>query len=352
MFSWLSKIRANSLYRKKVRILFWTVSLLLILLFPYPYEPGGPFKLLPLEQIELHTQVSGEIKKVFVKENDFVKKGELQALIDVREHQKNLDVTQAELEKVLSDLRLLEKGPKPEEIQKANELLETAKTELAYSRKEEELLRDLLKEGVISKAVYDNAAQKADVDAKNLDVAKAHLDLVKSGPRPEEMESKKAVVRDLQARLKYYKENVGLTKLLAPISGRVITPYIGTRVGQVLKEGDLFAVYENTETIQAEIQLPEADIDEVKIGARIKVRPQTYPTRFFYGNVVLIAPTAVDTPYGKVVRVITTIPNPDMELRPLMTGEAKIEGRWVPVVIAFTKAIIRFFMVEVWSWFP
>lgn len=352
VFSWLPRIRIDSRYRRKVRILFWTVSLILILLFPYPYEAGGPFKLLPWEQIELHTQVSGQIKEVFVKENDSVKKGDLQALIDVREHQKNLDVTQAELERAVSDLRLTESGSKPEEIQKANELVETAKIQLAYSKKEAVLFRDLLKEGVISQAVHDNAAQKADVDAKNLDLAKAHLELIKSGPRPEEIEAKKAVVRDLQTRLKYFKENVGLTKLSAPISGRAITPYIETKVGQVLKEGDLFVVYENTETIQAEIQLPEADIDEVKIGASVKIRPQAYPTRFFYGNVVLIAPSASDTLNGKIVRVITNMPNPDMKLRPQMTGEAKIEGGWEPAVVAFSKAIVRFIMVEVWSWFP
>lgn len=352
MIPWLSTIRSDSRYRKKVRLLFWTVSIVVILLFPYPYEAGGPFKLLPLEQIELHTQVSGEIKKVFVRENDFVKKGDLQALIDVREHKKNLDVTRSELEKALADLRLLEKGPKPEEIKKAKELVETAETQLSYSAKEEERLRDLVKEGVISQEVYDNAARKAEVDKKNLDIAKANFELVKSGSRQEQIEAKEAVVRDLQARLKYYKQNVELTELLAPISGRVITPYIETKVGHVLKEGDLFAIYENMGTIQAEIQIPEADVDEVKIGARVKIRPKAYPTRFFYGKVKLIAPSASDTLEGKVVRVITIIPNPEMELRPQMTGEAKIEGGWEPVVIAFTKAIVRFIMVEVWSWFP
>lgn len=53
------------------------------------------------------------------------------------------------------------------------------------------------------------------------------------------------------------------------------------KVGQVLKEGDLFATYELTEIIQAEIQLPEGDVPEVKIGAKVKIRPEAYPTRFF-----------------------------------------------------------------------
>ena len=313
-FQWLSNIHLYVRNKKKARLLFWSVSLLIILLFPYPYEVGGPFKILSFEKIELHTQVAGEIKKVFVKENDLVKKGDLQAVIDVREHQKNFDSTQADLDKAEHDV-------------------ESAQTKFEYSSKEKKRLRALFKEGVISEEEYDNAAKQSDVDEKNI-------------------KSARAVVRDLRVKVKFYKENVELTNLLAPISGRVVTPYIDKKVGQMLNQGDLFAVFENMETVQAEIQVPEEYIDDVKIGATIKVRPQAYPTRFYRGDVVLIAPSATDGPSGKVVRVITNIPNPKMELRPDMTGEAKIEGGWKPVIVAFTKAIVRFFMVEVWSWFP
>lgn len=349
---WLSSQGLSPKSRKKARFIFWSLSILIILLFPYPYEAGSQFKLLPLEHIELHTQVDGEIKKVFVKENDIVKKGALQALLDVREHQKNLDVYIAELDKAKADLRLLEKGPKPEEVEKAKQQVETAKTQLEYSKKEEERLRALFKEGVIAEEEYMNAANKADVDAKNLDVAKANYELVKSGPRPEEIEARKAVVRDLQTKVQYYTENVEHTKLKAPVSGRIVTPYIETKVGQFLKEGDLFAIYENTEIIQAEVQISEADVDEIKIGARVKIRPPAYPLKFFYGNIVLISPTAEDTPDGKIVRVVAHIPNPQQELKPGMTGEAKIAGGWKPLVVAFTRPVVRFIMVEIWSWFP
>jgi putative peptide zinc metalloprotease protein len=313
----LQPISAKSYFvrlERHSRIIFWTISIIIILLFPYPYEAGGPFTILSFKKIELHTQVSGEIKKVFVKENDLVKRGDLQALIDVREHEKNLDSTQADLEKVEHDV-------------------DSARTKFGYSLKEKKRLGALFEEGVISEEEYDSAAKQADVDEKDL-------------------EADRAVVRDLRARVKYYKENVELTRLLAPISGRVVTPYIDKKVGQVLKQGDLFAEYEDMETVQAEVQLPEEYIDEITIGAQVKVRPQAYPARFFRGDVVLIAPKATDTPSGKVVRVITNIPNPKMELRSEMTGEAKIEGGWKPVIVAFTKAIVRFFMVEVWSWFP
>ncbi|MFA4915448.1 MAG: hypothetical protein WC560_02100 [Syntrophales bacterium] len=43
---------------------------------------------------------------------------------------------------------------------------------------------------------------------------------------------------------------------------------------------------------------------------------------------------------------------PKMELRPYMTGEAKIERNREPLIIAFTKPTVRFITIEVWSWFP
>jgi putative peptide zinc metalloprotease protein len=55
---------------------------------------------------------------------------------------------------------------------------------------------------------------------------------------------------------------------------------------------------------------------------------------------------------GKVVRVISELDNADDLLRTDMTGYAKIESQWRPVGVAFTRWLIRFLFVEVWSWIP
>ena len=262
------------------------------MLIPYPYESGGSFKFLPVQVNEVHTQVSGEIKKVFVKEGDLVKKGQILALLDRRDHQKNLDVTKASLDKAKADLRFLELGPKPEEIEQAENQVSTAQTRYEYSNCEYERFISLYKDGVVSESEYMDKAKKADVDVKDLETAKAHLKLVKSGPRVEEIESQKAIIRSLETQLKYYKQNVSFTKICAPISGLIDTPYIEKTVGKVLEQGDFFVVVQNSETIQAEIQVQESDISEVRLGGRVKVRPWVYPSKLFYGSVIAIAPQA------------------------------------------------------------
>jgi hypothetical protein len=46
------------------------------------------------------------------------------------------------------------------------------------------------------------------------------------------------------------------------------------------------------------------------------------------------------------------IPNPDEQLHPSEDGYAKMTGVYLPTWQAFTQMLIRFFMVEVWSWIP
>lgn len=67
---------------------------------------------------------------------------------------------------------------------------------------------------------------------------------------------------------------------------------------------------------------------------------------------IAIAPAADTATYGQVVRVQLTISDPEGRLKSGMTGSAKIEGARYPAVYVFTRALWRFFMVEVWSWLP
>lgn len=336
----------------KTRKWLLMTAIALLMLVPYPYESGGPFKFLSVRQVEVHTQVSGEIKEVLVKEGDWVNRGQIIAVLDDREHRKNYDATRASLENEQAELNLLNAGAKPQEVEKARQQLDTAKTNHEFSDKEAKRLNALYKGGAVSQEEYDAAAKTASVDSQNVKVSKANLELVMSGARKEEIEAQEALVRDLEARLKYYAENLERCVVKAPIPGQVMTPHLDKAVGRILSENEHLLTVQDSTVIQAEVYMPEAEMDQDRIGARVKVRPWAYPTSIFYGQVKSVAPKAEESPNGKVVRVITEIPNPDLTLKPDMTGEAKIEGGSKPLIVAFTRSIVRFVMVEVWSWLP
>jgi putative peptide zinc metalloprotease protein len=53
-----------------------------------------------------------------------------------------------------------------------------------------------------------------------------------------------------------------------------------------------------------------------------------------------------------MVTVMSQMENPEGILRSGLTGQAKICGEETIVAIAFTKALVRFVRVELWSWIP
>ena len=91
------------LFRKDGSALRWSVRLglvavvVLIGFIPYPYETGGPFTLLPVQQTEVHTQVEGEVIKVMIQEGDLVKIGQPIAVMDPRQYERNYAATAEQL---------------------------------------------------------------------------------------------------------------------------------------------------------------------------------------------------------------------------------------------------------------
>ncbi len=103
---------------------------------------------------------------------------------------------------------------------------------------------------------------------------------------------------------------------------------------------------------RAEIDVPESDIGQVQIGDTVRLKAWAYSDFELPGAVVAIAPIAEEREYGLVVRVMTNISNEDGLLKPKMTGYGKIHGSSMPVWEAYSRMIMRFFRIEIWSWIP
>jgi hypothetical protein len=77
--------------------------------------------------------------------------------------------------------------------------------------------------------------------------------------------------------------------------------------------------------------------------------------RSVLGEVSAISPVLErypNNPYVQMIRVQAKIANPAGQLKANMTGYAKIQGEERPVILAFSRLLIRFFQVEFWSWIP
>lgn len=333
----------------------FVIVTIVILSLPYSYEVTGSAVLLPSLHIEVHTKVPGIVTEVSIHENQWVKEGDTLASIDDLKTHYDVDTAKAAIEKKQQELDLLLAGQKPEAIAYAQQQVAAARVKAIHSRELEKTLYPYYKNGTVSGLQYQQALRDADVDEAGLKVAEANLVLVKSPPLPQEVAIKRAELQQLKGQLDYAQEQLDATDLDAPVEGRVITPNLEFKEGVYLKEGDLFATLEDIKKIQVEMLIPETDISLVHLNAPVTLRVWPYPLRDFKGQVSLIAnitQALPDNPNVRVVRVLALIDNPDELLKTQMTGYAKIAAGQEPVIVAFTRALVRFVMLEIWSWLP
>jgi len=282
-----------------------------------------------------------------------VKAGDPIALIGSLEEEREVQTTRATIAQKQADLEELLSTPRPEDVAVAEQELETAKTAAQFSKDEADRLEVVYKAGHISLEDYADARKKAEVDAQQVVQAQANLIKVKAGPHPKQIEALRYEIAGLQEQLNYYELQLTKAKLTMPFDGRITTINLRDLVGKWLDKGALFAHVEDDSSVRVEFDIPEADVSEFVVGADVRIKMQTYPDVYFVGKVVDIAP-AVDTAaeQGQVVKVTSVIPNQNRALKSGMTGFGKIDGGTKPVIVAFSRAIVRFFLIEVWSWLP
>jgi len=298
---------------------FWAVvlcTLLAVAFLPYRYEPGGRFEILPAERTVVSVGTSGELKQVLVHDGDWVKANQVLAKLSSEDKELAISITNAELKRARAQLAQFG----------------GASTTSAGSALEQSIDDALSGE-------QGTAGAKRDQTAANY-------------TRTQAERAARAEVERLTRKLAFERDQLRQTDVRAPKEGRVVTPNARLPTGIWLRRGAKLLLLDDTRTLKAEVNIPEADIAGVKLGDKVRLRPWSNDDREIAGKVTEISPTARPTSRGMVVRVGVSIGNPQNFLRPGITGYAKVDGENMRVWEAFLGRIIRIVRVEMWSWIP
>lgn len=287
-----------------------------------------------------------------------------------------------------------------QQVEEARNQLNVAISKAEFSSKEATRFQDLYNGGAVSRQAFEDKQKTAETERLNIETSRqnlvvkqanveearnqvatrqedveqkqANLSLVLSGPHPgeiaaarKEIEAASAELLRQQQQLKYEQEQLQRTQLVMPLDGRLITPYLDKKVGSYLKQGNTFAVAEDDRNIRGEVRIPEYNAGEFNLGAWVEIKLLAYPNRPFRGKVASIEPAASDQNVShtstkaptsnlteRFIRVIVDIPNSEEILKASMTGYAKIDGSTKPLLVAYTRPIVRFIQIEIWSWLP
>ncbi|QPN62151.1 HlyD family secretion protein [Synechococcus sp. CBW1004] len=374
-----SRRRVNRFVRQHRISLSVCAGLVLIGCLPYTLRPGGKVELLPLAQQNIQVKVSGRVSRVMVDggSRDVIQSGRVIATLDVPDLENQLQTTRKQIATQNAGIQVAQRQIKvsEEEVSVTLAELDTARVRARFSRKAYERYRDLYREGAVSMQQVEDYQKQAETDASNLLELQATVQQKQQQRQQSEEKIKVAQgeFQRLNEELKFATDELNRARVTMPFDGVIVDHRLKDKVGTYLEKGSTFATAEeaNTDVLRARVQVSEVVADRLKAGRPVEVKLMAFPDDPIRGTVVAVEPsihlleteqnrsqdtgnmiTVAQLNAGRLLGVIIKLPNQNGKLRPGMSGYAKIQGDTVPVAVAFSRALARFFNIEVWSWLP
>ncbi len=228
----------------------------------------------PEKEVKISSDVSGEIRELYVKEGDSVVTGQLLARIDPELYQSALDRSDASLNNIRANLasakaRLAQAEARFNEIKNA------------FERNEKMYAQKLISDGEFETAKSTFLNAKSEVEAGKQSVLAAEYN-----------------VKSFEASVKESKKNLDRTLIYAPVNGIVskLSVEKGERVvGTSQMAGTEMMRIANLNDMEVSVDVNENDIVKVGIADTTLIEVDAYPGRKFKGIVTEIANSASTT---------------------------------------------------------
>lgn len=260
----------------------------------------------PVTSVQVGSQVSGQIKELFVDFNSPVKQGMLIARIDPETFQYRVRQAEADLEAARSAV---------------------GRAEVARINAERDLKRsrELVARNFVSPAELDRAQSTYDLAAAELKTANA-------------------VVQQRSAALASSRVDLSRTEIRAPVDGVVIkrTVDVGQTVAASLQAPELFVIAKDLRDMQVETSIDEADVGRIRVGQRASFTVDAFPGRPFAGEVKTVRKAAQNVQNVVTYIAIISANNDRGELLPGMTANVRITTDSRESVLKAPNSALRF----------
>jgi RND family efflux transporter MFP subunit len=153
-----------------------------------------------------------------------------------------------------------------------------------------------------------------------------------------------------QAELSRAQEVMDKSKLRSPIDGVVATPRVDSFTGKKLALGDSFAEVVDTSRVIVDVAIDDDDAGLLRAGQPASVKLNSYPTRTFHGQVLLVSQKAESVHEAPVFYARVAIPNADGLLRSGMEGRGKVRTGTYPAGYVLLRRPSIWFMSKIWDW--
>lgn len=245
-------------------------------------------------EADLGFQAGGRIDSIFFREGDPVATGVVVARLDAAEATARLGQAVAAEGAARALLEQLERGARPEELEQARAAVDAADARLQDARRALERTRKLYDGGAASREQFDQVSTAAAVAEAQAQQAREGLRMVRSGPRREQVDAQRAVVRQAAAAVAQARAALDNATIRAPFAGVVTVRH--REPGEAVSPGLPVVTVMNPADRWVRIYVREDQIGRVSIGQKAAIRSDSDPKRDYDGRVAFIASEAEFTP--------------------------------------------------------
>jgi len=242
--------------------------------------------------VQVGTQVSGIINKIYVDFNSVVKEGQVIAVLDTTY------LTQA--------------------VDDAKASMKRAEIQVNQAKRDYDRTKQLFEQKVMAQADYDLALTNYETAVTNATSAQAALN---------------------RSRI-----NLKYATIIAPISGVVVSRAVdvGQTVAASFNTPTLFTIANDLTKMQVQASIDEADIGKIEVGQDVTFMVDAYDDRTFAGTVRQVRLQPVVTQNVVNYTVIVDVPNPDLKLLPGMTANITVMIQQVKDILKVSASALKF----------
>ncbi len=251
----------------------------------------------PVLNVQVGSQISGIIQKLYVDFNSPVKAGQIVAQLDPGTFQANVNSAEGDLANAKASLELAQ----------------------VNARRADELFNNKL----ISTSDHDQS------------IATLH--------------QAEAQVKIRTAALQRAKVDLDRCTIYAPVDGIVISRNVdvGQTVAASMTAPVLFQIANDLTKMQIDANVAEADIGGVEVGQTVEFTVDAFPTRTFIGKVMQVRNSPITVQSVVTYDTVIEVSNPDLKLKPGMTANVSIITARRENVLKLPNAALRFRPPEV-----
>jgi HlyD family secretion protein len=270
----------------------------------------------PVTQVQVGTQVSGQIKELFVDFNSDVKAGQLLARIDPEAFSYKLRQVQADLDSARAAVMNAQANAVAAQAGVSRAMVDLAEAQRALARNQELVAQNFISPAQLETSRALVASQNAAVKSAQAQAQVAQAQIA----------SAQAAVRQREALVAQAKVDIERTEIRSPVNGVVIkrSVELGQTVAASLQAPELFVIAQNLADMQVQTAIDEADISRVRVDQKASFTVDAFPGRSFEGKVSQVRKASTNTQNVITYTVVVAFSNADSRLLPGMTANVRL----------------------------